>query len=161
MGMKINARCHKCGESNALDIEPIVMNTICEYTFVCKNCGSLNTVYIDPSDPSPDNQEWLCLPPDGFEWILPSGKITPIVGDPIYVSAFGEHLSRENYINRYKVDPEIAYQYMRRIQRELISSKVISKPSLSAAAKALPDLLNIKKIEVMCPKCGDICELQI
>ena len=161
IGLKISAKCHQCGKSNQLNIEPVQTSTICEYTFVCKNCGALNTLYIDPNDPSPDNQEWLCLPPEGFEWILPSGKITPILGEPIYVSALGEYLSREIYINRYKLDPEIAYKYMRKKRSDPIDSKVMNKPSQSVVTHDPPDLSNIKKIEVLCKKCGGICELII
>lgn len=161
MGIKISAKCHQCGESSELNLESTGTNTICEYTFTCNNCGALNTLFFDFSDPDPGNHEWLCLPPEGFEWTLPSGKITPIVGDPIYVSAFGEYLSWKRYIEKYKLDPEIAYQKMRGRRSELIGSKITNKPSQSVVAQALPDLTNIKKIEVLCKNCGDICELNI
>jgi hypothetical protein len=60
------------------------------------------------------NSDWLdCSLPEGFEWILPTGKITPIIGDPIYISAMGEHLSYEAYLAEYGIDPEIAYTLMR------------------------------------------------
>jgi hypothetical protein len=161
IGLKISAKCHNCGESNELNIEPIPANTICEFTFVCSNCGALNNLLFDPNNLDPENQEWLCIPPKGFEWVLPSGKITPIIGDPIYVSAFGEYLSRKTYMERYKLDPEIAYQYMRRRRSEQIGSKITNKPSQSVVAQALPDLTNIKKIEVLCENCGNMCELNI
>ena len=51
---------------------------------------------------------------EGFEWILPAGKITPVIGQPIYVSAMGEHLSHDAYLEMYNIDPEIAYNMMRR-----------------------------------------------
>ena len=58
--------------------------------------------------------DWLgCDLPQGFEWKLPAGKITPVVGDPIYISSIGEQMSREEYLVKYNVDPEIAYQMMR------------------------------------------------
>ena len=61
-----------------------------------------------------DGDDWLeCTLPEGFEWILPAGKITPIVGEPLYISGFGEHLSRQAYRDKYDIDPEIAYQLMR------------------------------------------------
>ena len=161
MGIKIRAKCHNCGGSNELDIEPVTTNPICECTFTCNNCGALNTLSFNFDVPDPESQNWLCLPPEGFEWTLPSGKITPIIGDPIYVSAFGEHLSWKRYIEKYKLDPEIAYQYMRRRRSELISSKITNKPSQRVMAQAQPDLTNIKKIEVQCRNCGDICELNI
>ena len=60
------------------------------------------------------NGDWLqCILPTGFEWILPAGKISPIVGEPIYISGHGEHLSYEEYLNKYGIDPEIAYNLMR------------------------------------------------
>jgi hypothetical protein len=83
--------------------------------FICKNCGSVNEkdkeVLLNP-EYSPE--DWLCDLPLGFEWILPVGKITPVVGNPIYVSSMGGNLSRSEYLERYNVDPEIAYQLMRK-----------------------------------------------
>jgi hypothetical protein len=160
MGVKLNVKCHKCGEMNIVNVEPVETNTICEITFVCSTCGALNTLFYDPNDPDPENKEWLCIPPEGFEWILPSGKIMPIVGDPIYVSAFGEHLSRRIYIERYKLDPEIAYQYMRR-KRAGMNNDIANKPSQIVAAHAPLDLKNIKKIEILCKNCCRICELNL
>jgi hypothetical protein len=144
-----------------VNIEPVETNTICEITFVCSICGALNNLFFDPNDPDPENQEWLCIPPQGFEWVLPSGKIIPIVGDPIYVSAFGEHLSRRIYIERYKLDPEIAYQYMRRKRYEQKGSEMTNRASQDVEAHTLPNSLNIKKIEIICDKCGNSCELNI
>ena len=88
-----------------LDVEPVLTNG--KINFVCQNCGALNELTIDPQDLDDKEQDWLCLPPTGFEWILPSGKIMPIIGDPIYVSAFGEYFSRRAYIDKYKVDPDV------------------------------------------------------
>lgn len=83
--------------------------------FICKNCGSVNEkdreVLLDPDYGEGD---WLCELPTNFEWVLPVGKITPIVGVPLYVSALGGNLTRSEYIERYNVDPEIAYQLMRK-----------------------------------------------
>jgi hypothetical protein len=76
--------------------------------FICKNCGSVNEkdkeVLLDPEYSTDD---WLCDLPLSFQWVLPVGKITPIVGNPVYVSSQGGNLSRN-------VDPEIAYQLMRK-----------------------------------------------
>lgn len=79
--------------------------------FICRNCGVVNEASKEALASSSD---WLqCALPTGFEWILPAGKISPIVGDPIYISGFGEHLSYEEYLNKYGIDPEIAYKLMR------------------------------------------------
>jgi hypothetical protein len=79
--------------------------------FVCRNCGAVNEASKDVLE---SNSDWLqCILPKGFEWILPAGKITPIIGDPIYISSMGEHLSYETYLNKYGIDPEIAYNFMR------------------------------------------------
>lgn len=83
--------------------------------FVCKNCGSVNEKDKDIIlDPEYDQEDWLCDLPLGFEWILPVGKISPIVGSPLYVSSMGGSLSRAEYLEKYNVDPEIAYQLMRK-----------------------------------------------
>ena len=83
---------------------------------ICANCGAVLEVDTDAS-PEVDRQvvldELLCLLPDGFEWILPAGKIAPVIGNPIYVSSRGEHLTRKDYIIKYNIDPEIAYEFMR------------------------------------------------
>ena len=44
---------------------------------ICKNCGTVNEV----SDKSlAEDDDWLqCALPEGFEWSLPAGKITPII----------------------------------------------------------------------------------
>jgi hypothetical protein len=83
--------------------------------FICKNCGSVNEKDRDVLlDPDYSQEDWLCDLPLGFEWILPAGKITPIVGEPLYVSSLGGNLSRNEYLERYNVDPEIAYELMRK-----------------------------------------------
>ncbi len=79
--------------------------------FVCRNCGAVNEASKDALE---SNSDWLqCTLPKGFEWILPAGKITLIIGDPIYISSMGEHISYEAYLNKYGIDPEIAYNFMR------------------------------------------------
>jgi hypothetical protein len=79
--------------------------------FICKNCGVVNEASKEDLE---SNDDWLqCALPQGFEWILPAGKITPIIGDPIYISGMGEHLSRDAYLNKHGIDPEIAYNLMR------------------------------------------------
>ena len=79
--------------------------------FICRNCGVVNQA---SKEALAANGDWLqCILPTGFEWILPAGKISPIVGEPIYISGHGEHLSYEEYLNKYGIDPEIAYNLMR------------------------------------------------
>ena len=78
---------------------------------ICKNCGVVNEISDGALD---ESDEWLeCILPEGFEWILPAGKITPVIGDPLYISALGEHLSYHAYLDKYDLDPEIAYQLIR------------------------------------------------
>ncbi len=91
---------------------------------ICKNCGAVNEV----SDQAlaEDDEDWLpCILPEGFEWTLPAGKITPIIGDPIYISGFGEHLSHDAYLEKYGLDPEIAYRLMRGNARARSAAKTI------------------------------------
>ena len=59
-------------------------------------------------DSSLESDYLSCVDPTGFEWTMPSGKV-----GPNYVDAFGNQMSREEYIATYNVDPEYAYQYMR------------------------------------------------
>ncbi len=81
---------------------------------ICKNCGVVNEISVE--DLAAENHsDWLyCDLPLGFEWNLPAGKIEPVVGDPIYISGNGEHLSWEEYLLKYDIDPEIAYCRMRK-----------------------------------------------
>jgi hypothetical protein len=161
MGVKIKCKCFNCSTINEIDVDRPVDKGVVQIHFVCQNCGALNTLSVDPQNPDNKEQDWLgCLPPEGFEWVLPAGKITPIIGDPIYISAFGEHLSWKVYLERYKVDPEIAYQYMRKKRKAQTASKITNKPSQSFAAKPL-EISKIQKIEALCPNCNHICELNI
>jgi len=87
---------------------------------ICHKCGAVNVIdTLDlEKDESPGHdgkrRDWLdCLPPEGFEWKLPAGKITPIYGDPIYITATGLQLSQYEYMARYVVDPEKALKMMR------------------------------------------------
>jgi len=59
---------------------------------ICKNCGVINEI---SDDAQIEDSDWVeCTLPEGFEWVLPAGKITPVIGDPLYISAQGEHLSQ-------------------------------------------------------------------
>jgi len=78
---------------------------------ICQHCGCVNIVELDVTG---NEAEWLpCGLPTGFEWTLPSGKIVPIVGAPIYVDALGKEMSYKEYLTKYNIDPEIAYTKMR------------------------------------------------
>jgi hypothetical protein len=78
---------------------------------ICPNCGAVSD--IAPLEEG-EEKDWLeCSLPKGFEWSLPAGKISPVVGEPIYISATGEQLTWDQYIEKYNIDPEIAYQRMR------------------------------------------------
>jgi hypothetical protein len=78
---------------------------------VCAACGTANELLETDGT---EQENWLpCVLPTGFEWNLPSGKITPVVGEPIYKDAMGKDFSREEYLTKYNIDPEIAYTKMR------------------------------------------------
>lgn len=88
--------------------------------FICRNCGVVNEASDEDLE---SNEDWLaCVLPQGFEWILPAGKITPIVGEPIYISGNGEHLSKKEYLKKYNINPEIAYNLMRGYTRRRSAS---------------------------------------
>ena len=101
--------------------------------FICKNCGALNVA--SESDIKSDS-DWLqCELPQGFEWVLPAGKITPVIGEPIYISGFGEHLSREEYLDKHGIDPEIAYNLMRGNSGYMYASRSFSGKSSANDSK--------------------------
>ncbi|MCX8207696.1 MAG: hypothetical protein N3G75_07690 [Methanothrix sp.] len=65
-------------------------------------------VYKGTSD-----EELGCIAPTGFEWQLPAGKIgNPVLGFK-YITAQGTQMTREEYLATFKIDPEVALQYMR------------------------------------------------
>ncbi len=95
--------------------------------FICRNCGALN---VASEEDLKSNSDWLqCALPQGFEWILPAGKITPAIGEAIYISGMGEHLSRDAYLNKYGIDPEIAYNLMRGNYGYRSASRNFAEPS--------------------------------
>ena len=102
--------------------------------FICRNCGVVN----ESDDKILSNgDDWLeCDLPTGFEWMLPAGKITPVVGDPIYISGNGEHLSQSEYLEKYKIDPEIAYKLMRVKARSQTATQLITSQNLKKASAA-------------------------
>lgn len=99
---------------------------------ICKNCGVVNNVSEDALG---DDDDWLeCTLPEGFEWILPAGKITPVIGDPLYISALGEHLSHQAYLDKYNIDPEISYQLIRGSSRARSAAMAIANRKKTAEA---------------------------
>lgn len=104
--------------------------------FVCRNCGAVNEASKEALESNRDLLQGTL--PQGFEWILPAGKITLNIGDPIYISDMGEHLSHEAYLNKYGIDPEIAYNFVRQnacyrsasrniVEQSSIKSQISSK----------------------------------
>jgi hypothetical protein len=78
---------------------------------ICKQCGTVNHVSVDVATNGLD--QLLCALPTGFEWVLPSGKIQPIHGPALYADSTGIQMTREAYIAKYNLDPEIALEKMR------------------------------------------------
>ena len=100
--------------------------------FVCKNCGVVNVV---ANEVLKSDDDWLeCILPTGFEWTLPAGKITPIIGDPIYVSAQGNYFSRQAYLDKYYIDPEIAYELMRSKVKVQTATQIIANQNSKLAS---------------------------
>ena len=69
--------------------------------------------------PSPRTLEsWLeCLALDIFQAMTPSGHIQPIVGPEIWIDGNGSHYSRESYIAKYGVDPELGWQAVKEYRK--------------------------------------------
>jgi hypothetical protein len=128
---------------------------------ICEKCGAFNAISANPLEQDFSDIRLQGMPVQGFEWVLPSGKIVPVIGDPIYVSANGEHLSRKAYMDMYKLDPEIAYNYMRKRLDEQKSNKTSNSQNQDMALSSQPNLSNIQKIEVLCRNCGCVCELTL
>jgi len=96
--------------------------------FICRNCGVVNEASDTTSTSSDD---WLeCTLPAGFEWCLPAGKITPVVGEAIYISGNGEQLTQEAYIDKYNLDPELAYILMRGKARSQTADQLTTSMNL-------------------------------
>ena len=96
-------KCHGCGRQLEInDNDP---------EFMCRICGAKNVV--------PDNEFGAevigCVPPKGFEWALPSGKLVSPTGETIYVTAQGSHVTKETFIRIYGCDPDITLKNMRKM----------------------------------------------
>jgi len=100
--------------------------------FVCKNCGVVNEA---ADEDLKSNDDWLeCALPTGFEWTLPAGKIIPVIGDMIYISAQGEYLSRSAYLDKYNIDPELALKLMRLKVGVQTVSKILNNQYIKMAS---------------------------
>lgn len=85
---------------------------------MCPVCGS--QLEIEMSD-----EDWLpCMTPEGFEWSLPAGKITDPAGRTWYIDAFGKRMTKDEYISKYKIDPEVALTNMRKTRQPVKIGRV-------------------------------------
>ena len=103
--MTLTLKCHKCGEEKETELHP--------KEFVCKNCGAVNVVAYDNS--SEDSAG--CIPPTSFEWTLPAGVMEGPTGKT-YVTAQGSHMTKEEYIDAFGLDPDMAINWMRKMGEE-------------------------------------------
>lgn len=111
--------------------------------FICHNCGSVNVVTLQQLEQE-DDGDWLeCSEPQNFEWKLPAGKITPVVGDPIYITAGGAHLSREQYLIQYGIDPESALKMMRGMGRAVRDSVNTSAAVIQTDSRVPSSIRNL------------------
>lgn len=103
----VELKCHNCGATTVLDIDV-------PKEFVCPACGAVNVIPREMSSDAPLD----CLAPTGFEWRMPAGKIgNPLTGFQ-YITAQGTQMSREEYLATFRIDPEIALQYLHREQEQ-------------------------------------------
>lgn len=102
----VTLRCHGCGREAKTDNPP--------KEFVCKVCGAVNVV-LQIAETS--SEACGCLPPTGFEWTLPAGmKEGP--GGRIYITAQGTEMTKQEYIDAFGLDPDIAREWMRKMGRD-------------------------------------------
>ena len=56
-------------------------------------------------------QDWLpCLKLPDYTAMIPTGHIIPIVGAEIWIDGTGARYSRDAYIQRWGINPEIAWK---------------------------------------------------
>jgi len=102
----VTLRCHGCGREAKAEKLP--------KEFICKVCGAVNVV--------PQNAETFedaagCLPPASFEWTLPAGvKEGP--GVKIYITAQGSEMTKQEYIEAFGIDPDLARAWMQKMGRK-------------------------------------------
>ena len=99
-------KCHGCGAEKETDKRP--------KEFVCKDCGAVNVV--DYGDGTADDAA-SCITPKGFEWELPAGVLEGPKGK-IYVTAQGSQMSKEEYMDCFGIDPDLAKAWMKKMGTE-------------------------------------------
>jgi len=99
----VTLKCHNCGSERETDNPP--------KEFVCRICGAVNVV---PLIDGTAGEAAGCMPPTGFEWKLPAGfkgPNDPALGEKIYITAQGDEMTRQEYIEEFHIDPELALAY--------------------------------------------------
>jgi len=80
--------------------------------FFCQVCGACNIV---PDGNGTFENPLDCIPPKRFEWKLPAGKTVSASGETIYITAQGSHVTKQQFKDMYKCDPELVLKNMRRL----------------------------------------------
>jgi len=108
-------KCHHCGWENETEFSDEEMTANSPVERICFRCGSVSTV-----TPGAAEARLACLPPKGFEWLKPLGRIGDPLSGFIYTTALGEEmlsdgtrLTRDVWIKTFKIDPLRALIYMR------------------------------------------------
>ena len=98
--------CHGCGRTLETDKHP--------KEWCCSLCGAINVVnYVEEGGVTAAS----CVPPKGFEWKEPAGVLKGPRGK-IYVSAQGTHMTKEEWMEAWGVDPEINLRWMRNMGKK-------------------------------------------
>ena len=112
---KIKIKCFNCGVVSEVECEVCGTCAGQQCTVKCPNCGAVNVLPDMSGEGEEVEGDWLaCIEPTGFEWSLPSGKLGNPISGYIYVDAHGKHWSKDGYLAEYKIDPELALEYMRK-----------------------------------------------
>jgi len=62
--------------------------------------------------------DWLpCLTLPEYVSMTPSGHIAPIVGPEIWIDGRGFHYTKQSYIEKYGIDPEIAWKAVKEYRK--------------------------------------------
>lgn len=103
-----NLKCYNCRTLNCQEVSKQNLDVV----MVCKNCGFAQNP--DPErlakldDPNPE--DWIyCIPLKGLVVRVPVGKMPDG-----YADANGNLYTREEYMKRYLIDPEIYWDFRKR-----------------------------------------------